>query len=321
MEYILLFDAQCERCNSLANQVKAIAKNRVDVRSLYEPEMQELLDQNSDGWQWEPKLLILNGEEVQVLSGISLSLTLLRILGVQNSFKILSLITKEQSLDRRFVPARRTFLLGMSTTLAAGMLGKFGRRSQQGTLDIVVPQGVQTEEYGGFLIYSDYLVDVTNSSTGSARLFADEFASVQAAAALSPVPLYMLGDLPLTSRQGEVYIYRNESDEMVSASAKYQLYQGESPEAVKVIILTNRDFPKPFPIFPTHEWEDDESLEPILRPPDKVSYTPTEGLLMPSVYGYTIKWIADDVLYSVVVEGRVPDLNLAETVVKSLQIA
>lgn len=317
MKYILLFDSQCMKCGSLANQVKGIAKERLDVRTLHEPEIKELLDRNFGEWTWEPKLLVLNGEKVQVLRNTRLSIRLLRLLGVRDSFKVLNLIRNRPYVERGATLGRRDFIKGTFAAFAIVTLGRFEKIGgyQQG-LPI---EGIKTEEYGGFLIYSDYLIDVTQSQPKHERLLANEFATVSQAASLSVAPLYMLGDLPLTSELDKVYLYHNEAGEMISAFVRYFLY--ESNSATTVAILANRDFSKPFPVFPTHEWNYDESKDPILKLPEKVSYTPAPGLVIPSVYGFTTKWIANDTLYSVVVEGQAPNRDLAETVVKSLQIA
>ncbi len=325
MKHILLFDSQCMACGSLANQVKAIAKDRLDVRTLHDPEMKELLNKNYDRWKWEPKLLILTSEKVQVVSSIRLSLRLLRILGVRDSFRVLNLIRKHHYDETAVDLGRRAFIKSTFAALAIIAFGRFDRvintLYRQDFHDEVGDQGITTEEYGGFLLYSDYLIDHAHSRPKHERLLVSEFATVPEAASLSAARLYMLGDLPLTSKLDKVYLYHNENGEMISAFVRYHLYESNSTQATSVVILANRDFSRPFPVFPTHEWKYDESEEPILKLPEKVNYTPTLGLVIPSVYGFTTKWIADDTLYSVIVEGQVPNQNLAETVVKSLQFA
>ncbi len=68
----LLYDAGCSVCAALAREVEALSGGRLRVRSLRDPEVQALLDRARPGWRWEPMLVEVEGERMQVLAGLSM---------------------------------------------------------------------------------------------------------------------------------------------------------------------------------------------------------------------------------------------------------
>ncbi|GBD08622.1 hypothetical protein HRbin22_00863 [Candidatus Thermoflexus japonica] len=80
----LLYDGGCVVCAALAREVEALSAGRLGVRSLREPEIQALLDRIRPGWRWEPMLLEVEGERVQVFTGLTMRAHLTPILDLED---------------------------------------------------------------------------------------------------------------------------------------------------------------------------------------------------------------------------------------------
>ena len=83
MQHYLLFDSGCQTCSSLAQLVADESQGWLEIRSLREPAMQELLNRARPGWKWEPTLLALDGAQVDVFTGLSLRIQMVRGLGLR----------------------------------------------------------------------------------------------------------------------------------------------------------------------------------------------------------------------------------------------
>jgi len=72
MSRFLLFDDECSLCSLMAAEIESGAEDWLEVRSLRDPHMQELLDGADPHWDWGPTLLIVDDHEVQVVRGSDL---------------------------------------------------------------------------------------------------------------------------------------------------------------------------------------------------------------------------------------------------------
>ncbi|MCL4261464.1 MAG: hypothetical protein KJZ52_12645, partial [Anaerolineales bacterium] len=67
-------------------------------------------------------------------------------------------------------------------------------------------------------------------------------------------------------------------------------------------------FARPYPVWPVLTYPKKEPPEIILddeyiiRKPDKVVFTPEQGIMLPTDQGYTLQWIKRDVLYTIFME-------------------
>ena len=92
MERYLLFDASCLTCSALARSIESETQGWLIARSLHESEMQQLLTQAKPGWKWEPTILEVEENHVQVFTGVSLRLKLVAGLGLQKAWHIAQLV-------------------------------------------------------------------------------------------------------------------------------------------------------------------------------------------------------------------------------------
>ncbi len=82
----------------------------------------------------------------------------------------------------------------------------------------------------------------------------------------------------------------------------------------RITVRARPIYPRPYPIWPVHS---PIFHEKELVHPDKVNFLPTPGIMRPSVAGYVLDWIKQDVLYTLVAEHSL-DHEAAVTLAKSL---
>lgn len=110
MQHYLLFDSGCQTCSSLAQLVADESQGWLEIRSLREPAMQELLNRARPGWKWEPTLLALDGAQVDVFTGLSLRIQMVRGLGLRQAGRIAQLIAQFPTASEPDSSHRRHFL-------------------------------------------------------------------------------------------------------------------------------------------------------------------------------------------------------------------
>jgi hypothetical protein len=74
--------------------VEALSGGRLRVRSLRDPEVQALLDRVRPGWQWEPMLVEIEGEQVRVFAGLAMRMRLLQILGPARAWRVAQAVAR-----------------------------------------------------------------------------------------------------------------------------------------------------------------------------------------------------------------------------------
>jgi len=61
-------------------------------------------------------------------------------------------------------------------------------------------------------------------------------------------------------------------------------------------------YPRPYPVWPVRMPLENAGVEEEVITPEKVDITPTPGVMFPTVFGHTLFWISQNVLYTLVVE-------------------
>ena len=83
-----------------------MTNGKVVARSLYEPEIRELLDVNAPGWKHRPMLLTFSNDRVRVYHGAAMVGAMMRRLGVRQGVAVLRVLsgesdTQADGIDRR----------------------------------------------------------------------------------------------------------------------------------------------------------------------------------------------------------------------------
>lgn len=85
----------------------------------------------------------------------------------------------------------------------------------------------------------------------------------------------------------------------------------------QITIWARPQYPKPFPVWPVRfPFAYDDG--PIL--PEKINFTPASGVMLPSMSGYSLLWIDNDVLYSLFIENN-PSREMVVAITNSLRQA
>lgn len=121
MKRYLLFDAGCAACTALARSVERESQGWLEARSLREPEVQAYVQQTARSMRWEPTLLEVTDQGVQIFTGWALQRKLLFRLGLRRTARILLLVESQPSGE--FHPQRRQFFRWSGTALGTMALG------------------------------------------------------------------------------------------------------------------------------------------------------------------------------------------------------
>lgn len=161
------------------------------------------------------------------------------------------------------------------------------------------------ELYEGFLILPD-IDSPSNSLEGSAvaEKQTTEFVSIPEALNHTDIPLYLPNALPNGIEFSKVSLQEYKSatkPHLVTVSYSSSETEDRYPA---ISISARTDFPQPFPIRPVHAFQNNDS-HPELVFPDRVSFTPTPGIMLPSVIGYGLHWIENETLYTLIHEYTV----------------
>jgi len=125
------------------------------------------------------------------------------------------------------------------------------------------------------------------------------FKSIPELIAYVPFPIYVPATLPTGIEFLNAYtIQYVESGKVVEAIVNFGAAGTQQP---LVSVSAQPEFPRPFPIWPVHSPSSDNHI-PIL--PEKISFAPAPGVMQPSVPGYVIHWITNDILYTLAVENN-----------------
>ncbi len=118
MERFLLFDSGCSLCTELASAIERESDGWLKARSLREPEVQAMLDQARPGWQWEPMLLEVMGDQLHAFTGLAMRMRLIAGLGPRRAWHVAKLVHQAGMTISQIGLGRRQFLRRAGTLLA-----------------------------------------------------------------------------------------------------------------------------------------------------------------------------------------------------------
>lgn len=223
--------------------------------------------------------------------------------------------------------SRRQFLKGSLGMLGGAMVSQAARlfpelqaalaqgENPSGTPVQPLVQSETGELYEGFLLLPDpdELPNVSIEETRRDEVEIVPLGSVSEALTFVSFPLYALRTLPPGISFAGTYLEKYKSSQQPQACAINYLSKQRS-DLVAISITALAEYPKPYPIRPVHKLKNSyEEIEFIY--PEKVSFLPTPGLVIPSAEGHLLLWIQDDVLYSLISEhvaSREAAVNLAK---------
>ena len=317
----LLYDAGCSVCAALAREVEALSGGRLRVRSLREPEVQALLDQAHPGWQWEPMLVEIEGEQVRVFAGLAMRMRLLQILGPARALRVAQAVARmggpvlgvdwgrrrllRQSLALAGLALLRRIPGGTHAPRTAGSapprLGPGEGELWEGF--VLLPEGAPLPSFvtcapAPILCQS---ADPEKDLWGETLEAPDE-GPLRAAPGL-PVP--MLEGWPLR----QTTVIRFQQDGRLFAAL---LEFGEEETIVR--LWASPVYPQPFPVWPVYL--PDRPGMPI--PPEKVFFTPRPGVLRPTLMGVEVLWIQEGILYTLSIQRG--DREVAAGLIQALRM-
>jgi hypothetical protein len=129
MKRYLLFDSGCSLCSKLAQDIEGVADGWLIARSLRDTAMQALLDEARPGWRWQPTLLEIKDDKINVFTGAALMAKIVQGLGMRRAWRLTKLIQQVYSASNHINMGRRQFLQHGGVLLAAlPLLGMPGLR-------------------------------------------------------------------------------------------------------------------------------------------------------------------------------------------------
>lgn len=120
MTNYLLYDGGCLMCTGIADQVQKISDGWLTVRSLDDPEMAALVAEHDPNKRSRPRLVMEQDGGVQVLAGPSMSLAIVRGIGLRRAIRVSGAM--HEAIQSGDPSGRRSFLrtVGVGTAVATG---------------------------------------------------------------------------------------------------------------------------------------------------------------------------------------------------------
>lgn len=348
MKRYLLFDSNCSTCSKIARAIVQEVNGQFTIRSFYESDIQDLLNQANPDWPWKPTLLEISDNKVRTYTGFGMGLRLILVLGFRKAIRLMNLIAQNANGQDNVSShsSRRHFLRqsgAMMTTIPL-LVGwrKFNMSEQtarpralsdsQGiSLEQMQEIELQTEEWNGFVLLPTWdfpvpqfvqqaPVPIMGKALGSNvdqfRPDIKQFSSIEGLLQDLPHPLAYPTKFPL-----EMELTTAETTRFVGSGDVHNVtLQFESPDRSNLVRLTvSYMFPRPYPVHPVPS--PIEHLEKIIQP-EKVSFTPSPGVRLFTETSVHLFWINQDVLYSLHVELEVMESEASreqlQTIIDSL---
>jgi len=124
MSRILLVDSRCPRCSRAGRRLAEASSGEIELGSLHDPEMRELLDRERPGWRLRPMLLSQDGGRVRLRSGLAMGVALARSIGVRETLDVLRSLSVERARSEPSAGvSRRTMLVRSGAALTGLLLG------------------------------------------------------------------------------------------------------------------------------------------------------------------------------------------------------
>ncbi len=118
-------------------------------------------------------------------------------------------------------------------------------------------------------------------------------------------PLYIPGNLPPNMVLLPSYLLNYKASKKVWEA---RINYGYQKEELLISISARTEFSQPCPVYSILTYPHKEvgdyitDDEYIIVPPQKVTFTPSPGILLPSEHGFTLQWIKKNILYTVFME-------------------
>jgi hypothetical protein len=295
---------------------------------LREPEVQALLDRARPGWQWEPMLVEIEGEQVRVFAGLSLRARLVQVLGPVRALRVAQAVARMGGPVLGVDWGRRR-LLRQSLALAGLALlrripgGTHAPRTAGSAPPRLGPG--EGELWEGFVLLPEGAPLPSFVSCAPAPILCQTDGSPEAEALrgetltfteLAPLRSLIRFSLYWPSRlppgivwQGATVTRFARSGEVFSVSLNF----GDGKGVPRIQVIAQPMYPSPYPVWPVYA--PDRPEEPIF--PEKVFFTPRPGLLLPSAQGHLALWIEQNTLYVFIAEHD-PRLESNIELIKSL---
>lgn len=165
----------------------------------------------------------------------------------------------------------------------------------------------------------DYSPDENNPMVAAFRGITTSYDNFDNIKSVTQFPLYMPGLTADNLKFLDGYIIKiTGTDKVWEVRCNYGLENGLGPQ---LKFSAKPLFPRPYPVWPVMDYFSTQNAYlndeyPIIQP-EKIDFTPSQGILLPFNQGYTIQWIKQDILYTLFIENQ-GDREFTEGVVKSL---
>lgn len=238
--------------------------------------------------------------------------------------------------------SRRQFFRGtlglLGGAFAARITGLFPEaqpllaQARQEEIPITRPAQVESGElYAGFILLPESAPLPSDIQQASIPIFCNvdeepaihngfadskSFSSALDLASTANLPLYILSVLPDELRETEASLVEYSDGTAYSATVNYEAYDEEYDLWVSVVTLNAIcHFPQPFPLW------DSEPVEPggpgIQL--EKVDFLPVSGIQVETADGLVFHWIANKVMYTLVVITDLLSESVAEELINNIK--
>ncbi len=155
MERYLLFDSGCRICAQLAQDVERESGGWLKAHTLRDPAMLDMVRKAQPGWQWQPTLLEIEGDQINVATGPIMMTRVVLGVGPRRAWRIAKLVRQAHIGINH---GRRQFLYTGGALLASlSLLNIPVLKNSLSTLD-KMPQNWQTfhdDDFGFSLQYPE----------------------------------------------------------------------------------------------------------------------------------------------------------------------
>lgn len=137
MERYLLFDSGCRICTQLAQDIERESGGWLKAHTLRDPAMLDMVRKAQPDWQWQPTLLEIEGDQINVATGPILMTRVVLGVGPRRAWRIAKLVRQAHIGTRYINHGRRQFLYTGGAFLASlPLLGVSSLHSDLSSPDI-----------------------------------------------------------------------------------------------------------------------------------------------------------------------------------------
>lgn len=342
MERYLLYDSGCSTCSKMARAIEQEVDGQLIARSLHDPDIQNLLNQANPHWQWKPTLLEVSDNTVRAHTGLAMGMRLVLELGPRQALRLVKLVNRYSvsAIDMGPTdPGRRHFLRQSPSAFAAiaVLLGwpnsqLFGNNigaatPQQTTSHQALQEPTEGEIWEGFLLLpaidavwpsfvqcapAPILGEVSGQYDPALRGEIVRFNGIEELTNYIPFPTYVPATLPPKVQFiGASVVQFAHSDDIFDATLNFGV---SDTNQSRIRVRARPTYPRPYPVLPVHSpvYHEKQVIHP-----EKVTFTPSPGVIRPSASGHVIQWIRKDILYTLVAEHN-PSREAAVEIARSL---